>query len=359
MPFDETLKRALDELARTVTSAVDAERAEAADRAAAEARDAAKHDIAVAEAGAFDRGRSEGRQLGIDEGRRLGFEDGLERGAQDARAQAKRDADARRAADLGTSQRLADALRAIDRGRSLSEILDTLAGCAGRETARAAVLLVRGEQVVGWRFIGFGPALDGRTDFELPLAESGIIGEAVAEGGVAAADSAAPGTAPSFAPLPPGRELLAVPISLNGHVVAVLYGDQGPDEGREARFAWPATLEVMARYAAHCLEAMTAFRAAQLAVQSPTHPHAQSQTEAESARRYARLLVSEIKLYHEPEVAAGRRERDLAVRLGGEIARARALYEQRVPRETRAAADFFHQELVRTLADGDEALLKS
>jgi hypothetical protein len=71
------------------------------------------------------------------------------------------------------------------------------------------------------------------------------------------------------------------------------------------------------------------------------------------------LLVSEIKLYHEPEVAAGRRERDLAVRLGGEIAHARALYEQRVPRETRAAADFFHQELVRTLADGDEALLKS
>ena len=35
-----------------------------------------------------------------------------------------------------------------------------------------------------------------------------------------------------------------------------------------------------------------------------------------AARRYARLLVSEIKLYHESAVADGRRDRDLATRLG-------------------------------------------
>ena len=49
------------------------------------------------------------------------------------------------------------------------------------------------------------------------------------------------------------------------------------------------------------------------------------------ARRYARLLVSEIRLYHETAVIDGRRDRDLATRLGGEIARARVMYEQRVP----------------------------
>ena len=53
--------------------------------------------------------------------------------------------------------------------------------------------------------------------------------------------------------------------------------------------------------------------------------------EETSARRYARLLVSEIKLYHEPAVIDGRRDRDLATRLGGEIARARVMYEERVP----------------------------
>jgi hypothetical protein len=76
-----------------------------------------------------------------------------------------------------------------------------------------------------------------------------------------------------------------------------------------------------------------------------------------SARRYAKLLVSEIKLYHEQAVIAGRRERDLGTRLGGEIARARTLYEQRVAPHVRQHADYFHDELVRTLANGDATLL--
>jgi hypothetical protein len=77
-----------------------------------------------------------------------------------------------------------------------------------------------------------------------------------------------------------------------------------------------------------------------------------------SARRYARLLVSEIKLYHESAVLDGRRDRDLATRLGGEITRARVLYEQRVPPHVPQRADLFHDELVRTLADGDASLLE-
>ena len=79
--------------------------------------------------------------------------------------------------------------------------------------------------------------------------------------------------------------------------------------------------------------------------------------EDEAAQRYARLLISEIKLYHEPEVIAGRRDRDVVSRLGGEIARARVLYEKRVPAHVRRATDHFHAELVRTLANGDPSLL--
>jgi hypothetical protein len=62
-------------------------------------------------------------------------------------------------------------------------------------------------------------------------------------------------------------------------------------------------------------------------------------------------------LYHEPAVIDGRRDRDLATRLGGEITRARVIYEQRVPPHVRERADYFHDELVRTLADGDAGLL--
>jgi hypothetical protein len=79
----------------------------------------------------------------------------------------------------------------------------------------------------------------------------------------------------------------------------------------------------------------------------------------DAARRYARLLVSEIKLYHEPAVSEGRRNRNLFERLRTEIDRAQRLYEERVPVQIRLKADFFGQELVRTLAGGDPALLGS
>jgi hypothetical protein len=77
----------------------------------------------------------------------------------------------------------------------------------------------------------------------------------------------------------------------------------------------------------------------------------------DAARRYARLLVSEIKLYHESAVTAGRRDRNLLERLRTEIERARRLYDERVPPPILARTDYFNQELVRTLANGDESLL--
>ncbi len=155
--------------------------------------------------------------------------------------------------------------------------------------------------------------------------------------------------------------MLAVPIPLSGQVVAVLYADQAADEAArdghpESLVVWPAILEVLARHATRSLEATTAFRAAQLLAWGPersttlrdaaahdpqSDESARARREAnrgdedEAARRYARLLISEIKLYHEPEVIAGRRDRDVVSRLGGEIARARALYEQRVPAHVR------------------------
>jgi hypothetical protein len=77
----------------------------------------------------------------------------------------------------------------------------------------------------------------------------------------------------------------------------------------------------------------------------------------EDARRLARLLVSEIKLYNEDRVVLGRKARDLYERLRDDIARSRQVYTERVSAEVRAAADYFQQELVATLAEGDPALL--
>ncbi len=79
----------------------------------------------------------------------------------------------------------------------------------------------------------------------------------------------------------------------------------------------------------------------------------------EEGRRLARLLVSEIRLYNEEEVEEGRRNHDILARLREEIERSRKMYEERIHADVRAQRDYFQEELVRILADGDTALLGS
>jgi hypothetical protein len=73
----------------------------------------------------------------------------------------------------------------------------------------------------------------------------------------------------------------------------------------------------------------------------------------DEARRFARLLVSEIKLYNEPKVDAGRKNKDLYERLKEDIDRSRQMYDERIPDDVRKSSNYFYDELVRILADGD------
>jgi hypothetical protein len=77
------------------------------------------------------------------------------------------------------------------------------------------------------------------------------------------------------------------------------------------------------------------------------------------ARRFARLLISEIKLYNEQKVAEGRSEHDLYDRLREYIDRSREMYDKRVKAEVATRYDYFHGELVNTLAEGDASKLGS
>ena len=77
----------------------------------------------------------------------------------------------------------------------------------------------------------------------------------------------------------------------------------------------------------------------------------------EDAKRFARLVVSEIKLYNEAKVNEGRRQKDLYERLKEDIERGRAMYAERVPARVRDATNYFFDELVRILAGGDGAAL--
>jgi hypothetical protein len=251
---------------------------------------------------------------------------------------------------------LLPSIRRMDEARTLTSVLDVLAEGEGSETARTAVFLVGDGQMRLWKRSGSGweeteapPA--GLT---LPVAETRPVD----------------GQGNGF----------AAPIRVGNQVVALVYSDDRLAANvleADAREAAMARLELLTRHAGRTLEALTAMRTAQLlaanpgaarAARVPAVPVTASRNlagggngptmteDVEAARRYARLLVSEIKLYHEPAVAAGLRGRDLASRLSGEIARARALYHERVPAQLPEAEDVFHAELVRTLAGGDASL---
>src|SRR5262245_31514825 len=77
----------------------------------------------------------------------------------------------------------------------------------------------------------------------------------------------------------------------------------------------------------------------------------------EEAKRFARLVVSEIKLYNETKVNEGRRNKDIYERLKEDIERGRQMYTDRVPGNVRESTNYFFEELVRILAGGDASAL--
>jgi hypothetical protein len=76
----------------------------------------------------------------------------------------------------------------------------------------------------------------------------------------------------------------------------------------------------------------------------------------EEARRLARLLVTEIKLYNEEKVREGRENGNVREQLRDDIDRSRRIYEERIDDEVREATDYFHEECVRILAAGDSTV---
>lgn len=279
-------------------------------------------------------------------------------------------------AALAQAARFSDAIRSLDEARALGEVLETLAECAAREVDRAAVLLVKGERLQGWRLAGFSPGAPAAKSIDLTLEDAGLPGAVVRTGVAVSRPAVEPTHAPARQPaLPPfardagTRHALALPVTVGGAVVAVLYGDAPRLDAPSDSSRWPAMLDVLARHASRVLEAMTVQQAAGLSLPRPVarSSHASlpgpieqaGEADEDAARRWARLLLSEIRMYNETMVDAGRRSRDLLSRLRDEIARARELYEARVPSTVSARGDFFEQELVRTLADGDRSLLGS
>jgi hypothetical protein len=256
-------------------------------------------------------------------------------------------------------------LRAIDDAASLTDALAAAVRGAALESPRAALFVINGATLEEWPVDGVPPVHAGpiRADGR----EAGFLAEVLRTGETVSIDGANGHTAPMFAGLGAGRRAIAVPFVLDGRPVAVLYADEGSDGQPLA--SWLETVQILGRHATSVVASLTAIRTAQArgyiaragaganGGEAPP-PAAVNEDEIQGARRYARLLVSEIKLYNEGAVRVGRERRDLRTRLHEEINRARRLYEQRVGASVPDRETFFHQELVQTLAQGDASLFE-
>jgi hypothetical protein len=287
---------------------------------------------------------------------------------------------------------LSGAVSAIQEGNSQSEILRYLLEGAARFAGRVALFVVKGGAMTGWQGIGFDDN-DAIKNVSMDLS-GGLAGQAVqsrmiAAGPVAEFDS-------DFAEkvrTPAQNNCVVVPLVVKDKVAAVIYADGGLTSSGATD---AAAITALSRFAAIWLE-LTAMRksgagmaapvdevpsayaasapisivAAQGApAQSSAHVAFASESSAggfssageepdlhKKAKRFAKLLVEEIKLYNQPKVAEGKQNRDLYDRLREDIEKSRATYEKRYSDSEVAAAGYFNQELIRILADSDVSLM--
>jgi len=137
--------------------------------------------------------------------------------------------------------------------------------------------------------------------------------------------------------------------------VATHASDAANDEAAFYRSAVASALEIEPG-AAHPDDGLAAAAAALR--QSAAHVAMTQPTDEarDKARRFAKLLVEEIKLYNQTKVAEGRTHHDLYIRLREDIEKSRAAYQKRYG-ETVRDVDYFSQELVRILADNNRSML--
>jgi len=252
------------------------------------------------------------------------------------------------------------AVRRLDEANGQVEVLLRLLEECLRHASRAALLVERDGGMHVWKRVGFAGPSDERRGSALP--EGGAL-RRVREGLPQALPA---GNAISRA-LGAEDAVAAVifPFVVRESVSGAVYADTFAD-GRStfdpdgvALLAWLGGLAVD-RLAGRKLVPAPALRPIERADAADAAPSPIGGPLAspwdgdrrDEARRFARLLASEIKLYNEGAVREGRERGNLYFRLREDIERGRRLYEERVPADVRGGGDYYYEELVDVLAEG-------
>jgi hypothetical protein len=267
------------------------------------------------------------------------------------------------------SDLLNSAVAAIQETSSQAEILRRLLEGAAQFAARAALFVVKGKSMSGWQALGFADN-DSIKNFALDTA-TGVVGQVIPTRTqvIGPASEFDDGFVTAMG-APTEGNCLVLPLVVKLKVAAIVYADAGLEAGGPLDV--PA-LELLTRVAALWIELTTLRKAGGAEEVQPSAPEAvappvpvapepelAAPVEDEvhkKARRFAKLLVDEIRLYNQAKVAEGRKEKDLYDRLREDIEKSRATYDKRYSANTAVSVDYFTEELIRILADNDVSLM--
>jgi hypothetical protein len=269
---------------------------------------------------------------------------------------------------------------------SPSEIFRALLEGTSAGATRASIFLMRESRWKGWSSIGYPSQVASRQRQIVLPAEAGWIGSLAAETDARWSTLANEGAAPDFGQ-GPYDETVGLPVRVGGKAVAIVIAQRMSGED-----PWsPAALSLLCQAARLRLELDLAWRrlktltaaaeaarpaatdaASAKASHPPEPPERASPTEMapwggsgpafevdprhEEARRYARLVATDIRLYNEEAVVTGRRQRDLAERLDEQLKRGREAFARRFPDIGPEGESLLREAYVQVLAAGDATL---
>lgn len=284
-----------------------------------------------------------------------------------------------------SSDVLKAAISSIQESHAQADILSSLLDGVAKLSSRSALFVVRGTALAGWQARGFtddnirGLAIDG---------SKGLASRAIHE----RASCSAPATEfdSTFAQKhgnPSNGNPTLFPLIVKDKVAAILYCDSGREAGHHTDYS---AVEVLTRFTCLWLEHVAGRKSAAPGAEAvphdapghpvgtpslssgaiaakpvvgPTAPVSRIPTEEhdlhDKAKRFAKLLVDEIKLYNQSKVAEGKQNRDLYKLLREDIEKSRATYDKRYGNTPVASAKYFDSEVIRILADNDRSLLGS
>lgn len=257
----------------------------------------------------------------------------------------------------------------------------------------AAIFLMRDGRWKGWSSIGYSAAAAQSQRRTTAPADSGWLAALAAEEDVRWRSLTLGESVPDFGQ-PHATEAVGLPVRVGGKAVAILIAERPAGEE-----TWsPAALAILCQAARLRLEldlawrrlntqaagtgaAATATRAtgpltpvagppeaapAEAAATSPTElapwigvaaGTAGADPRREEARRYARLIATDIRLYNEEAVIVGRRQRDLSRRLGEQFQRGRDAFLHRFPDLGPDGMKLLDDAYAQVLAGGDASLI--